>query len=76
MRRTRESLIRLPQGRPPPAPRIAPDFTSSRSIEARRRIAMLLAAGLPLPTVTALFGLTESEFQLTPDELVDEESTS
>lgn len=39
----------------------APDFTSPQSIEARRRIAAMRAAGLAAGTVAVLFGLSESE---------------
>jgi hypothetical protein len=37
----------------------APDFTVKHCIAARRRIAAMLAAGLPLPTVAVLFGLQD-----------------
>ncbi len=42
-----------------PSTTIAPDFTVSHSMAARRRVAAMLAAGLPLPTVAVLFGLPE-----------------
>lgn len=38
---------------------IAPDFTVKHCIAALRRIAAMLAAGLPLPTVAVLFGLQD-----------------
>ena len=71
-------MTRLKVIRKQPVPRAVPDFTVPDDIHARRRIAMLLAAGLPLPTVAVLFGLREHELRFTSvDELAgDEESTS
>ncbi|HEY3658935.1 MAG TPA: hypothetical protein VGL34_28530 [Steroidobacteraceae bacterium] len=46
----------------------APDFTAGNCIHARRRIAAMLAAGLPVSTVTGLFGLQETEFQFAADD--------
>jgi hypothetical protein len=52
----------------------APDFTAINCVHARRRIAAMLAAGLPASTVTALFGLRESELQFaSADELAADE---
>jgi hypothetical protein len=42
-----------------PSTDTAPDFTHAHCIAARRRVAGMLAAGLPLPTVAALFGLPD-----------------
>jgi len=41
----------------------APDFTAPSSIRARRRIAEMLTAGLPLPQIESLYGYAENEFR-------------
>ncbi len=45
---------------------IAPDFTTVDSAAARSRIAQMLTAGLPLPTVANLFGLHECDLVARP----------
>jgi hypothetical protein len=42
-----------------PPTNTAPDFTRPHCTAAHRRIAAMLPAGLPLPTIAALFGLQD-----------------
>lgn len=44
-----------------PRENTSPDFTMPADFGARRRVAGMLVAGLPLPTVAALFGIGEGE---------------